>query len=97
MKLAERKHLALLADMGCIACLLSGHQGTPAEIHHIRHGMGLGQRNDHFKAIPLCPAHHRGTSGNKIASVHGAPNAFALEFGTELQLLSKVNELLGAA
>ena len=95
MKLSDRKHLGLLAGLGCIACYKQGTPGTPAEIHHIRTGQGMSQRSGHRQAIPLCPPHHRGTAGLKVPSVHGSPRAFAQTFGTELQLLDLVNELLG--
>ena len=95
MTKAEKAHLSRLADIGCIACRLDGHHDTPAEIHHLREGMGMGQRNNHYRAIPLCPAHHRGTQGIKIPSVHGTPDLFRKTFGTELELLNRVNELLG--
>lgn len=87
MTKAERAHLGRLVEIGCIACLKIGHEGTPAEIHHIRHGMGKGQRSSHYDAIPLCPAHHRGTAGLKVPSIHGSPDAFRKSFGTEMDLL----------
>jgi hypothetical protein len=90
----DRQHLSQLAALGCIACRLDGHYETPAEIHHIRTGMGMGQRNSHQKAIPLCPAHHRGTAGKAVPSVHGTPKAFLFRYGTELDLLAEVNRLL---
>lgn len=95
MKAVERMRLGKVAGLGCIACRLLGFSDTPAEIHHIRHGVGMGQRSSHFRAIPLCHAHHRGTQGIKIPSVHGTPDLFRKTFGTELELLNRVNELLG--
>lgn len=76
MKVAERKHLSRIADMGCVACLIDGYSDTPAEIHHVRQGMGMSQRNNHYKTIPLCPARHRGTLGNRVPSIHGSPAVF---------------------
>lgn len=52
-----------IADLGCILCLCKGHQGTPAEIHHIRR---FGGKRDNAPVIGLCPEHHRGNTG-----VHG--------------------------
>lgn len=94
MKVAERKHLSRIADMGCVACLIDGYSDTPAEIHHVRQGMGMSQRNNHYKTIPLCPAHHRGTLGNRVPSIHGSPAAFLRRYGTELELLTRVEMLL---
>lgn len=83
----DRQHLGKLAAFGCIACYKLGFQGTPAEIHHPRAGTGMGLRASNDKAIPLCPAHHRGTAGLSVASIHGSKNAFIEEFGTEAELL----------
>ena len=94
MKVAERQHLGRLAAMGCIACKRMGYSDTPAEIHHIRAGIGKGQRASHYEAIPLCPPHHRGTAGLKIPSIHGSKNNFIKAFGTERELLSLCMEAI---
>lgn len=91
MKKAEKEHLEKVATLGCIACELLGYQGTPAEIHHIREGMGMGQRNDHFHVIPLCPYHHR----HGKEAVHQSKALFTKKFGTESELLEKVRRKLG--
>ena len=62
----ERKYLGRVAELGCAVCRRMGYEGTPAEIHHKKGGMGIGQRSKHDQAIPLCPEHHRGATG-----VHG--------------------------
>jgi hypothetical protein len=62
----ERKYLGRVAELGCAVCRRMGYEGTPAEIHHRKGGMGIGQRSQHDQAIPLCPEHHRGATG-----VHG--------------------------
>lgn len=87
MKTADRKHLNKLAELGCIACYKLGYPGAPCEIHHIRAGTGMGRKATHFEAFGLCPAHHRGTAGLSVASIHGSKNAFIAEFGTEAELL----------
>lgn len=60
---AERAYMSAQADAGCILCRHLGLGATPAEIHHLRHGVGAGQRNSHSMSIPLCPEHHRGATG----------------------------------
>lgn len=95
MTKAERQHLDRVASMGCIACSMMGFYDTPAEIHHIRSGVGKGRRASNFETIGLCPAHHRGTAGLKVPSIHGSPHAFVQSFGTERQLLDLVNARLG--
>ena len=86
MKPDERKHLGKVAALGCIIC------GNDAEIHHIRTGMGLGQRNNHFNVIPLCHSHHR-TSGFGIA-LHAGQKTWEANFCTETELLTRVKGYL---
>lgn len=85
----ERYHLAQVVSLGCIIC------GNIPEIHHVRHGMGMGQRNSNFNVIPLCHVHHR--TGNYGTAFHAGKKAFEKNFGTELELLDKVNERLKVA
>lgn len=89
---AEKEHLNALAELGCIVCLNLGYGKSPAEIHHIRHGVGMGQRNNHKNAIPLCHKHHR-TGGYGVA-LHAGQKAFEDNYGTESELLECVNKLL---
>lgn len=96
MKKAEKQHLQRVADLGCVACLIMGNPGTPAEIHHLREGVGMSQRADHFNAIGLCPAHHRGTHHPAVPSIHLSKQAFIDRFGTEAALLALVRQLVGA-
>lgn len=86
----ERQHMAKVAALGCIACRKIGYHDTPAEIHHIRTGMGMGQRNSHYKTIPLCAQHHR----HGADAIHRSKEYFESQFGTEEQLLGEVMELL---
>lgn len=89
----ERAHLDRLAQMGCCLCRMLGYGDTPAEIHHLRDGQGMGQRANHYQAIPLCPEHHRGRDG-----LHGlGTRGFERRYGvTEAQLLERVRAELGA-
>lgn len=89
---AEQKHMDKVAQLGCIACRKIGYHDTPAEIHHIRAGMGMGQRNNHFSVIPLCPHHHR----HGPDAYHKSPKQFQEKFGTEAELFLLVEELLAA-
>lgn len=79
----EKAHMSAQADAGCILCRHLGLGATPAEIHHLRSGMGAGQRNTNLMTIPLCPEHHRGNTG-----FHGlGRRAFEREYGvTEMDL-----------
>ncbi len=92
MKKKEKEYLAKVADIGCIICYRLGYAGTPAEIHHVRGlGLGMGVRNSHDNVIPLCPEHHRGSSG-----YHGlGRKAFEKRYEvTELELQQQLEELL---
>lgn len=94
MTKAEKEHLSKVAALGCVACYLDANPGTWAEIHHPRAGAGKGQKASHFDALPLCPAHHRGTHHPAIPSIHLAKRAFIDRYGTEADLLEIVKQLL---
>lgn len=91
---AERMHMGKVAALGCIACRKIGYNDTPAELHHLRDGYGKGQRSSHYEIIPLCPAHHRGTLGLSVPSIHLSKFDFIDAFGTERELLAEVLELI---
>lgn len=91
---AERAYMSAQAEAGCILCRHLGYGATPAEIHHLRDGVGAGQRNSHLKSIPLCPEHHRGATG-----FHGlGRREFERAYGvTEMDLLDMSNGAKPAA
>lgn len=68
MTKSESQYLGKVARLGCCVCNLLGFDMTDVqpEIHHVREGQGMSQRASNFLAIPLCPDHHRGSSG-----IHG--------------------------
>lgn len=89
---AERRHMARVADLGCIVCLDCLGQGdTPAIVHHVRSRHGWG-RASHMDTIPLCHWHHVEPG----YGVHGmGRNEFTALYGkSEMDLLALVNELL---
>lgn len=89
---AEREYMGSVAALGCVACMNLGHQGTPAEIHHLLNGKGVGQRAAHERTIPLCPWHHRnGGPGNAI---HSGIKTWEASHGTELKLLEQIEVML---
>ena len=55
MNKAEKEHLSKVASVGCIVCRMQGNEESPAEIHHVRTGQGMGQRASNYEVIPLCP------------------------------------------
>jgi hypothetical protein len=88
---AEKAHMAKVASLGCQACLKIGYEDTPCEIHHLREGVGAGQRSSHYRVIGLCPSHHR----TGPDSFHGHREIFIAQFGTELELFELVNNQVG--
>ena len=56
-KAAERRHMAWVAEQGCIVCR------RPAQVHHITE-MGHGRiTKDNFLVVGLCLDHHTGQHG----------------------------------
>lgn len=88
---SEKKWMSAVAELGCLVCKRLGHDGTPAELHHLRAGQGWG-RSSNFHVIPLCQTHHRGDTG-----VHGlGTKRFPKHYGfTEQDLLDEVYKILG--
>lgn len=84
MSKTERAYFNRVAELGCIICRM------PAEIHHLRTGVGLGMKSK--DVIPLCPSHHR--NGGHGVAIHAGRLAFEANFGTELELLEKLKGLL---
>lgn len=55
-----------VASLGCILCRHLEWGETPATLHHVREGQGMGQRSSDWLVIPLCKEHHQGKTG-----IHG--------------------------
>lgn len=90
--LKEKKHMNAVAELGCIICLRQGNEGTPAELHHPRKGIGMGKRSGHMTVIPLCTEHHRGNTGVHGLGTKGFPKHYGF---TEDDLLKDVLQRLG--
>lgn len=91
MSAASKRHMGRVAGLGCILCRHIGHGETPAEVHHIRDGQGAAQRASDFLTVPLCPEHHRGSSGLHGLGVRGFERRYKL---CELDLLALTIEAL---
>lgn len=92
---ARSANFERVAALGCIACLIDGNPGTPAELHHIRETAGGGQKALDSDVISVCPAHHRGTDHPRTPSIHLDRLAFIARYGSETELLARVRVLLG--
>ncbi len=85
--LAERRHMACVAALGCVVCRNIGLGPTPAAIHHIREGQGMSERASHYLVIPLCADHHQ--HGGHGVALHAGQATFERIYGTELDLLAQ--------
>lgn len=90
--MTNQEYLNKVANLGCIVCRLYYNLDTPAEIHHIRTGQGIGRRASDEEAIPLCPKHHR--NGGYGVAYHAGKKGFEEKYGLELELLEEVKNLL---
>jgi hypothetical protein len=91
MTIAECQHLDHITRLGCIVCFYQG-QDTPAEVHHMRSGLGMSQRAGSFRVLPLCPIHHR--MGGRGTAFHAGRRTWETRFGSEEELLVQLQTLL---
>ncbi|MGL4446341.1 MAG: Ref family recombination enhancement nuclease [Aeromonas sp.] len=84
---AQRQHLAAVASLGCVVCRNLGFGPSPAEIHHVRTGQGMGQRASHYNVLPLCPVHHRAAYPSGF---HANPRGWQRAHGAESDLLIQI-------
>jgi len=89
---AEKAHMDAVRELGCIVCREEMAVHSPAAIHHIVEG---GRRLGHDKVLPLCYLHHQGgENGEAYVSRHPHKAAFEERYGTEYELLEKVEAML---
>lgn len=89
---SDKVRMRALADLGCIVCLLHLNTWTPPEIHHTT---GKTKKGAHQCTLPLCFRHHReGVDSEAYTSRHPYKARFEARYGTEQELLAKVEELL---
>lgn len=88
----EKNHYEKLFKIGCIVCHNLGFGYSAPHIHHIRHGVGLGQRSHWSLAIPLCPNHHQ--HGGFGVALHSGRKTFEEKYGTESELLRQTLTIL---
>lgn len=85
----EKEWLNRISSFGCVICkkYFEIQDPPPACCHHIREGMGKGQRNNDYMVLPLCIEHHQGNTG-----FHAGKKTFISKWGTESELLEWVLE-----
>lgn len=88
----ERLWMDAITALGCIACRIDGHPGTPGAVHHLLRG---GRRMGHMHTICLCdPGHHQnGDQFGKI-SRHPWKARFEEKYGMEQELLAMTMRLV---
>lgn len=101
---ADKKRYDALHDLGCIACHIDGYMGVPADMHHLVDKGYRKHSGGNQSTLPLCKWHHQGepimdfTIGYMHAvrgpSMFHHGKEFARHYGTQRQLLAKVNELI---
>lgn len=96
----ERLHV-----IGCIACVLGGHLACgKVEMHHLVDKGYRKHSGGNQATIPLGAWHHRGepfmnTTGSQMRMKFGPSmfheaKEFARVFGTQRELLARINEML---
>ena len=91
-KKKEKEYFSKLVEFGCVVCRMKHGVYTHPSIHHIREGMGIGQRNSADNCLPLCPMHHQ--HGGYGIAFHAGKKAFEKNYGTEIELLNYLRENL---
>jgi len=88
---AESEYMGRVAALGCYLCRHLGYGPTPAQVHHMRTGVGMSQRSSHYLTIPLCDAHHANAS---VDGIHGQRRAWKLASVDEMDGLADTIMLL---
>jgi hypothetical protein len=59
--LSEKKRMALIKGLGCVACVIKNWPDVQCEVHHVVEGR---VRLGHSQTMGLCLWHHRGELAN---------------------------------
>ncbi len=86
----EKRHMARVRSLGCIACMNMGIE-TPEQFTCIHHVEGRTKPGAHFKVLPLCDGHH---SRYEATGLHYNLREWENEYGTQEQLLEQIEEML---
>jgi hypothetical protein len=92
MNAQHKRRMNALSRIGCVVCRMESGVHTPPEIHHLRDMLGVGQKRNHDRTIPLCANHHR-LGGYGIAR-HEGLDEWEKRHGRETELLDMVNTVL---
>lgn len=101
---AQAARMEAMHAIGCVACHLDKRlrQCGDTQIHHFLRG---GKRIGHDATVPLGSWHHTGiadgTANAQMLAVYGPSfhrhtRAFRERYGTDAELVDKVNEIINA-
>lgn len=102
----DLKRYDALREIGCVCCLIEGHREPcgPVEIHHLVDKGTRAHSGGNQSTIPLGKYHHQGTPfmdrtvtymRNRFGpSKRLEGREFTKVYGTDRQLLARVNEML---
>ena len=92
--ISDKEYMDIVASIGCVACMIDGNPGTPAELHHPRERVGAAEKAPDRDVIPLCPDHHR--NGSVVPSIHKHQPMFHRFYGETYDLVKKTREMAQA-
>ena len=81
----ERRHMAAVAELGCVVCRIHLGVFSPACIHHTE---GKTRPGAHLRVLPICGIHH--TLGGHGVARHAGKAEWERRYGTEAELLEYV-------
>ena len=84
--MTDKEWKEMLVRFGCVVCKKDHSLWSAPTLHHTRYGVGMGQKSDIRKAIPLCPNHHQ--HGGYGVAFHAGKKAFEANYGSEQDLLA---------
>ncbi len=88
----DKKYWAVVASIGCIACLLDGLFNDQVSIHHCD---GRTKPGAHKKVLGLCAGHHQdGTGAPGLIAVHPYKARFEAKYGTQSFLMELTNKII---
>lgn len=90
----EQRWIRAMQDFGCFACWCDGVSRVPGEYHHL---VEAGRRLGHAYGYLLCsPGHHQPLTGSGKISIHpGRRPEFIRRYGTEREILARLQAMLG--
>jgi hypothetical protein len=89
--ISDKEYMDIVARLGCVACLIDGNPGTPAELHHPREKAGMSERAPDRDVIGLCASHHR--HGDTVPSIHKHQDMFRRFYGGTYELVARTRQM----